>query len=131
MNIATAFALIMVIATGVTIGNLTSNYITTKTLNYYAEKALRESAERLDKELAEANLRAHLQSEKMKKELAIRNEQNRVENERRRKDEDAKAAVRNKLRSTCEFWQNEYNKNRKEFDRANMDMACRAARNAK
>lgn len=130
MKMTTAFALIIIIAIGVTIGNLTSTVISTTVGTYLAAKALERGAKILEKEMAEAKLKNHLQTEKMRKEAAIRDEQNRIENERRRKDEEAKAAVRNKLRSTCEFWQNEYNKNRKEFDRANMDMACRAARNA-
>ncbi|MGN0922442.1 MAG: hypothetical protein ACI4NJ_12030 [Cellvibrio sp.] len=130
MKFSTSLALILIISIGVTIGNLTSSLITTTTVAYFANKALKEETARLDKQRKEANLRAYLQSQKDQKEAAIKNEQNRVENERRRKDEEAKAAVRNKLRSTCEFWQREYNKNRKEYDRANMDMACRAANNA-
>lgn len=129
MKMTTAFALIIIIAIGVTIGNLTSTVISTTVGTYLAAKALERGAKILEKEMAEAKLKNHLQTEKMRKEAAIRDEQNRIENERRRRDEEAKAAVRNKLRSTCEFWQNEYNRNRQEYDKANMDMACRAASN--
>lgn len=128
MKLPTFLTLILAISIGVTIGNLASTVITTTVGTYLAAKTLERETKIFEKKATEVKLRNHLQAEKMKKEAAIRDEQNRIENERRRKDEEAKASVRNKLRSTCEFWQNEYNRNRQEYDRANMDMACRAAR---
>lgn len=130
MNITTAFALLVIISIGVTIGNLSSNLITTTTVAYFASKALKEETARFNKQMNDAKLKAHLQSQEDQKTAVIRNEQNRIENERRRKEEEQRNVVINKLRSTCEFWQNEYNQNRKEFDKAHMDVACRALRNA-
>lgn len=108
--------LIFVIALGVTIGNLTSNYLTAKYTAYKLEKTAEAIADAID-----------MQREKLQTETKKLTEENRIYTEKKQRERTQQQQIKRKLEETCNYWISEHNKLKSDITKGHRDVACRQA----
>jgi biopolymer transport protein ExbB/TolQ len=128
MKASTMFTLFIIITLGVTVGNLTSNYITARVTAIVLEREARAIAKQIERETQQLNEQLRIDSERRRKQLAEQQTQNKVRFEAERREREKQEEIRRKLQSTCDFWQREFNNTGKELDKIHRDNACKAVR---
>lgn len=108
--------LVFVIALGVTIGNLTSNYLTAKYTAYKLERAVKAMEAALDEK-----------KEKLQAETKKLIEENRILAEKQQRESAQQQQIKRKLDETCNYWISEHNKLKNDITKGHRDVACRHA----
>lgn len=108
--------LIFVIALGVTIGNLTSNYLTAKYTAYKLERAVKAMEAALDEK-----------KEKLQAETKKLIGENRILAEKQQRERAQQQQIKRKLDETCNYWISEHNKLKSDITKGHRDVACRQA----
>src|SRR5690554_433187 len=115
--------LLLIVISGVTIGNLSSNFITAKYAEVQLAKATKEFNENLEKEAAK--LKAINTDIRKRKQVAAENSRKKAELVKKQRA--VMTTAQRQKDDTCNFWISEYKKDKSEFSLAHRNVACRDA----